>query len=228
MSAGGIVEPHRLHHRTQIALHTDVLLQHRLNRLRPQLERGDITNHEVEAFDAVGVAGGGHQRFGLIDRRGRILLVANPLEQLIGRRGELRERVHEAANSHRRHILGDIHQNMPIERQMERASHAWIVKRFLLVVGPGPLDHTLIERGCGHAGCGLGLARGHRINDACVVHAVRQDCRAELRREWKQIVELDTVEIRQSFVPVILVLLHHPDFVLHPSDGLVRASAGDV
>ena len=64
-------------------LHLDVesFLQHRLDRLRPQLEARHVAHQEIEPLDAVGVAGGGHQRLGLLDRRGGIVLVADPLEQ---------------------------------------------------------------------------------------------------------------------------------------------------
>ena len=41
-------------------------------------------------------------------------------------------------------------------------------------------------------------------------------------------VDFDAIQIGQAFVPVVLVFLHHPDFVLHPPLGLEWAGPGDV
>ena len=114
------------------------------------------------ALDAVRVAGRRHQRLRLLDRGGRIGLIAEPLASSL-RRGEFRERVDEAADHHRRHVLDDVDQHRLVEHQMEGAAHPRIVERLLLVVHPGRLDHALVVVGAGHARRRLGLARGHRI-----------------------------------------------------------------
>src|SRR6202011_4344761 len=100
---------------------------------------------------------------------GRILLVADPLDELGLRRGKVRERIEETADLHWGYVLHDVDQHLPVEREMERAAHPWIVERLLLVVDPGALDDALIERRGRHAGRRFGLARGHRIDDAAVV-----------------------------------------------------------
>src|SRR5262249_33964166 len=46
--------------------------------------------------------------------------------------------------------------------------------------------------------------------------------------EWEEIVDLHAVEIGQALVPVVRVLLHHPDLVLDAAFGPERAGAGDV
>ena len=74
----------------------------------------------------------------------------------------------------------------------------------------------------------LGLARRHGIDDAGIVDAVGQDRRAQLGRERQGVVELDAVEIGQALVPVVGVLLHHPDFVLDAALALERSGAGDI
>ncbi len=170
----------------------------------------------------------GHQRLGLLDRRRGVRLVAEALLQLVDRRRPLGERVDHAAHHHRRHVLDDVDQHRPVERQMDGAAHPRIVERLLLVVHPGALDDALIEVRRRHALGVLGLARRHRIADAGIVDAVGQDRRAELRRERQRVIELDAVEIGQALVPVLVVLLHHPDFVLDPALALERAGAGNV
>ena len=67
MPAQRIVEPHRLDDGSQIALDIEPLLQHRLDRLRPELKAGDIADHEIQPFDAVGVPGRSHQCARLFD-----------------------------------------------------------------------------------------------------------------------------------------------------------------
>ena len=111
---------------------------------------------------------------------------------------------------------------------MDGAADPRIVQRLLLAVHPGSLDDRLVEGRCRHAGRLLSLARRHRIDDAAVVDAVRQQRRAELGRERQRVVELDAVEIGQPLVPVGRVLLHHPDFVLDAALALERAGAGNV
>jgi hypothetical protein len=117
---------------------------------------------------------------------------------------------------------------MPVHRKVERTPNPWIVERFLLVVDPDSLDHALIECCGGHAWSGLCLARGHRIDNARVVNAIGQHGRSELWGERNKVIELDTVKVRQVLVPVVLLLFHHPDFVLDPSHRLERARSRDV
>ena len=54
MAAGGIVEPDRLDRRAQVALHIEPFLQHRLDRLRPQLEARHVAHQKIEPVNAVG------------------------------------------------------------------------------------------------------------------------------------------------------------------------------
>ena len=61
-----------------------------------------------------------------------------------------------------------------------------------------------------------------------IVGATGEEGGAELGRERQPMVELDAVEIRQAFHPIVLVLLHHPDFLLDPLDTAVRAGAGGI
>jgi hypothetical protein len=51
----GLVEPDRRLHHAQVALDVEVLLQHGLDRDRPQLEGRDVAHDEVEILEAVGV-----------------------------------------------------------------------------------------------------------------------------------------------------------------------------
>ncbi len=71
MPAGDVVEPHRFDDRAQVALDVEPLLQHRLDRLRPELEAGDVAHQEIQALDAVGMAGRRQQRLRFLDRGGR-------------------------------------------------------------------------------------------------------------------------------------------------------------
>ena len=54
-------------------------LEHLLHRWRPGVERRRIPDQEVHAFEALGMAGGGEQLFGLRERGRGIGLVAEPL-----------------------------------------------------------------------------------------------------------------------------------------------------
>jgi len=83
-------------------------------------------------------AGAGHagrreQRLGLLDRRRRIWLVTHPLGELLLGRGELGERVEEAAHHHRRHVLDDVDKHRPVEHQVERAPHRGSSSGFFLL-----------------------------------------------------------------------------------------------
>ena len=48
--------------RAQVALDIERFLQHRLDRLRPELEAGDVADQEVQPLMPFGVAGRRHQR----------------------------------------------------------------------------------------------------------------------------------------------------------------------
>jgi len=64
----------------------------------PDLEARDIPHQHVDIFTAIRIPGGRHQYFRLSHRGGRIVLIANPLAQLVRWCGELGERIDEAGN----------------------------------------------------------------------------------------------------------------------------------
>ena len=132
-----------------------------------------------------------------LDRRPRIVLIAEPLEQNFLWRREIRERVDEPADLHRGHVLDDLDQGRPVEGEMERAPHPRVVERLLLAVDPGALDDALIVRRRFHAWCLRRLARGYRIGDADIVDAARQNRRPKFGRKRHRMEELHLVEIRQ-------------------------------
>src|SRR3954452_22095966 len=66
-----IGEPYRIDYRAQIAFDAERFFEHCLDRLRPELEDRKFADHEVQAFDPAGLAGGRHQRPGLLYSRGR-------------------------------------------------------------------------------------------------------------------------------------------------------------
>ena len=115
MPLAAIGEPYRIDHRAQIAFDAERFFEHRLDRLRPELEDRELADHEVQALDPAGLAGGRHQRAGFLDRSGRIRLVAEPLVALLLRGGVVGERVEKAADHHRRHVLDDLDQRRPVE-----------------------------------------------------------------------------------------------------------------
>ena len=203
-------------------------MQHGLDGLRPELERRHVAHEKIEPLDAIGVACRRHQGLGLFDRGRRVGLVTWAFLQVLDRRGELGEGIDEAADHHRCHILHDVDEHGPLEHEMDGAPHARIVEWLLLAVRPSGLDHALVVVERGHARRALGLARRDRIDDACVVRAARQDCRAKLRREWQAVIELDAVEVGHLLVPIVRVALHYPDFVLDAPLALVWAGAGNI
>jgi hypothetical protein len=101
-----------------------------------------------------------------------------------------------------------------------------VVERFSLVVEPSRMDHALVVGGRRHPGGSLGLPHSSRIGRSDIIDRARQDRRRHLRRERQDVIEFDAVDIRQAFVPVVRVPLHHPDLVLDPPDRAERAGAG--
>ena len=120
--------------------------------------------------------GRGHQCASFLDRRCLIDLIADPFGQLLLRRGKLRERIDEAADHHRRHILDDIHQHRLVQHQVHSAAYPRIVERFFLVVDPGRVHHALVMgvgRNLRHR---LGLTERDRIRREDIVDPVRKYC----------------------------------------------------
>src|SRR3954463_1569784 len=113
IAARTIGEPYRIDYRAQIAFDAERFFEHRLDRLRPELEDRKLADHEVQAFDPAGLAAGRHQRPGFLDRSGGIRLVARPLVALLLWGGVVRERVDKAADYHRRYILHHLDQRWP-------------------------------------------------------------------------------------------------------------------
>src|SRR4051794_20462932 len=111
---------------------------------------------------------------------------------------------------------------------MNSAPDARIVEWLPFGVEPGCVNYALVEFRGGQAGRLGRLAGGGRVERAGVVHSARQNGGPKLWRKWQEIIELDAIKIRQAFVPVVRVPLHHPDFVLDPTLCLERAGAGDV
>src|SRR5271166_2093090 len=109
---------------------------------------------------------------------------------------------------------------------MQGTTYAWVIERLVLRIDPDALDHALVERGSRKAGRRLGLARRDRIRNADVVAPARQYRRPELGRERDQIVKFDAIEIGQSLVPIIRVLLDNADLVFDITDTAERTSAG--
>src|SRR5207237_6125573 len=108
MAVLGVVEPYGLDDGAQVALNIQGFLQHRLNRLRPKLKARHVAHQKIEPLNAVGVPGGIEQRLGFLCGSGRILLVADTLEELLRRRGEFREGIDESVVSNRRLIIEDL------------------------------------------------------------------------------------------------------------------------
>ena len=88
-----------------------------------------------------------HQRAGFVDRSRGVRLIAKSFGELLFRRGELGERIDEAAKHHRSDILDDFHQHRLVENKVHGAAHPWIVEGFFLVVDPGCVNHALVVRG---------------------------------------------------------------------------------
>src|SRR5262249_16189336 len=72
------------------------------------------------------------------------------------------------------------------------------------------------------------LAGGGRVERAGVIHSPRQNGGPELRRKRQEMVDFDAIKVRQTFVPVVRVSLHYPDFVLDPALRLEGAGPRDV
>ncbi len=192
------------------------------------LKLADFAHQVVEPGDAFGVAGRGHQCLGFLDRRCRVGLITKTLAEFGQRRGELRERIDEAAHHHRRDVLHHVDQHRLVEHEVEGPAHSGIVERLLLVVHPGRLDDALVEVHARHALGRLDPALRHRIEQTGIIDTAGEQAGAELGRERQGVIELDAVEIGQALVPVVLVLLHHPDLGLDAALALERAGAGNV
>ncbi len=76
--------------------------------------------------------------FASLSAAARIALIADPLEQFLLRRREIRERIDEPADLHRGDVLDDLDQGRPVEREMEGAPHPRIVERLFLAVDQVP------------------------------------------------------------------------------------------
>src|SRR5687767_45267 len=218
-----LVEPNRGLDNPQVALDVEVLLQHRLDGDRPQLEGRDVADDEVQVPQAVAVAGLLHEASGLLHGRLDVLLVAELLLELRTRRRHLVERIDEAADLHRGRVLHDLHERGAVHGQMDGPPHARVGQRLVLLhVGPEGLDDALVEGGRGHALHLLRLPPGHGVQQPRVIDPARQEGGAELRRERQEVVDLEAVDERQPLVPVVGVAVHDPDFLVLARDVLER------
>ena len=121
------------------------------------LKLGTLAHQEIESLDAVRMPGGGHQRPRFLDRGRRIGLVADALEQFVGRRGKFRKRVNEAADPHRRHILDDVDQRMAVEGEMHGAATRGSANGFRLVLTQTPWMTLWLKRATDMPGVALAV-----------------------------------------------------------------------
>ena len=177
-----------------------------------------VPHHEVEALDALAVAGLLHELPRFLDGGLHVLLVAEALLELGPRRGRLVERVDEAADLHGRRVLDDLDERGAIHGEMDGPAHPDVLERLLLLVHPEGLDHALVEDGGRDARHLLGLAPRHRVQEARVVELAREEGRAELGRERRHVIDLELVQVGQALVPVVGVPLLDPDFLVLPRD----------
>src|SRR5258705_4411629 len=100
VARGRLLEPLGDLDHADVGLDVEVLLQHRLDGHRPELEGVGLAHQEIEVLEALAIAGRLHQLLGFLDRGLRVLLIAEPLLELRLRGGGLVERIHEAADLH--------------------------------------------------------------------------------------------------------------------------------
>src|SRR5216683_6676924 len=111
---------------------------------------------------------------------------------------------------------------------MHGAPDARIVERLSFGIQPGRVNDALVEFGGGEAGRCSRLAGGRRVERARVIHSARQNRGPKLRGKWQEMVDFEAIEVRQAFVPVVRVSLHHPDLVLDPPLRLKGTGTRDV
>src|SRR6516162_3859301 len=128
MPARGIVEPYRFYDGAQIALDIEPFLQHGLDRLRPELETGDVAHHEIQSLEATGVARCSHQCARFLEGGAGIRLIANPFAELVRRRGEIREWVADTTAPHCGPVLDDTDHCRPAASQMPATAQPWTVE----------------------------------------------------------------------------------------------------
>src|SRR5882672_10109918 len=222
----GFIEPDRRLNDSQVAFDVQMFFEHRLNGDGPELEGRDVAHDEVEIAETLSVSRRRHQLASLLHGRLDVLLIAELFLEL-GARGRHRvERVDEATHLHRGRVLDDLDQRGAVHGQMDGAAHARIGQRLVLLhVGPEGLDDRLVEVGGGDAGHLLGAPPRDGIEQPRVIHAARQEGRAQLGSERQEMVDLQLVHERQPLVPVVGEALHDPDFLVLARDVLERARA---
>src|SRR5437016_11379861 len=111
---------------------------------------------------------------------------------------------------------------------MHGAPDTRIVERLSFGIQPSRVNHALVEFRGGQARSCSRLAGGNRVERAGVIHSARQNRGPKLLGKWQEMVDFDAIEVRQAFVPVVRVSLHHPDLVLDPTLRLKGTGTRDV
>src|SRR5437660_4259608 len=214
--------------RPALGLDVERLLEHRLDRDRPQLPAGALPDDEVDVPEAGGIPSRGHQAPGFLDRRFGILLITEPLDHFVPWGRPLGEGVDEAAQQVGCRLFDDVDQGVTIEGEVQGAANARIAEGLVPRVDPDRVDDALVVGRAGHPGLLLGSSERRRIDDARVVELAAEQRSPQLRRERREVVDGQTVQIREGGVPVVRVPLHEPDFVLLSRDVPERAGPRGV
>src|SRR5438309_2322887 len=209
--------------RPELRLDVERLLEHRLDRNRPELPAGALPDDEVDVPEAGGIPGRGHQAPGFLDCRLGILLIAEPLDHFVPWGRPLGEGVDEASQQVGCRLLDDVDECVTIEGPVHRPANSGVAEGLVPRVDPDRVDDALVVGRARHPGLLLGSSERRRIDDARVVELAAEQRSPQLRRERREVVDGQTVQIREGGVPVVRVPLHEPDFVLLSRDVPERA-----
>src|SRR5437879_4485276 len=110
-----------------------------------------------------------------------------------------------------------------IEGQVHGPANSGVAEGLVPRVDPDRVDDALVVGRARHPGLLLGSSERRRIDDARVVELAAEQRGPQLRRERREVVDGQTVQIREGGVPVVRVPLHEPDFVLLSRDVPERA-----
>src|SRR5262245_57210075 len=98
---------------------------------------------------------------------------------------------------------------------MHSPAHARVAERFFLVVDPVGNNHALVKVRARHAWSALDFPQTDGVYSACIIDLASQERCPDLWSPGSEVIELQTVEIRQTLVPVVWISLHHPDLFIN-------------